>query len=502
MNTFNRFVVIGAVALTGISAMAVQPLKLPETVLQAKVDFAALGKEVVREAGAEVFAQWVASVDAQSKRSAEGKFVSPTNVVWAVVLLEYSPEMAARDQDEPALSFAVKFDKDVRFLREFMGADGHVHDKNLIRTEYFSYDDLYFDFVGERQLIGSSSAGLLGKWKRAYAQATGGAEGAILPAGCLARIETRPISSMLAEFGVKPLLLDSFKEFGDPELGASLASIGKLTLDLTSTPRELLLALEVASDNDETREIVGTLFSSLALSVRLGCDFLAACKEDLPYMPDRKVRDELVKYRALYQRAFKARHLPAAERLELRLDRARLVDSVTNALRRTVTSDAAAKRSMEGRSLFVALTQTNTEREAAGLVDVWPRTAQTRSEDSDDVSGQVFATSTAYFAELFDLKNEGKEGWAPYLSAKPSLALEGGRAKWIVIAGVGEGLGDNVPVLISPNVDCAALNEGRFVFSGDWAVAILKGGAARVIRDGTKERSFGRLPRGVRYLAP
>lgn len=321
-----------ALALTEISAMAVQPIKLPETMLQAKVDVAAIRQEIVREAGAATFAQWIAEVDAQSKRSAEGKFVSLTNIVWAVASVEYSPEMAARDQNDPAISFAVKFDKDMRFVREFIGADGHIHEEELIKTEYFSCDDLYFDFVGDHLLIGSSSAGLLGKWKRAYAHAAGGADGAILPAGCLARVETRPVSSILEKFGVKPMLLGSFKEFGDPELGASLASIGKLTLDLTSTPRELQLALEVASDNDDAREIVGTLFSSLALSVRLGCDFLTACNEDLPYLPNQETREELVKYRDLYQRAFKARHLPAAERLELRLDRTRLVDSVTNVL--------------------------------------------------------------------------------------------------------------------------------------------------------------------------
>ena len=499
----NKTLLLCAGLLAGFSLMAAQPLTLPETVVQAKVDFKSLGRVIAQEAGKENFAKAIAEIDADAKRSSTGKFVSVTNVCWVAASLEFSPNMVVRQKAQPEFSFAVMFDKDVAFLREFADADGHLHRDGLIETDFYTCDDLYFDLIENRLLVGSSSEGLLKKWQQAYACSPVTANDAILPTGCLFRVETAPVSSLLENFGVKPYLLAAFEEFGDPDLGACLAAIGKLTLELTHTPEEFQLVLEVASENAEAREIVGTIFSSFALSVRLGADILAVVKEDLPFLTDRQAREALTEYRDLYQRAFKARHLPASERLELHLGRERFVTAVKNAMKGPRAVAAASSSAMVGRQLFVGIVQANVEREAVGLSGVWPKTAETRSDEKDDIAGQVFASSTDYFAALLDLQNQGKAEWSPYLvDVDPSVVMADGRAKWIVIAGSVENLADDIPVLVSSNVDLAELNEGRFRFTGDHAIVVMKGGAAQVIRNGKKTRTFGPLPHGVRYLAP
>ena len=74
-----------------------------------------------------------------------------------------------------------------------------------------------------------------------------------------------------------------------------------------------------------------------------------------------------------------------------------------------------------------------------------------------------FKNATDFFKVLFDMKSYGKDGWAPYLSSvdmnalKLSTADNGRICDWIVAANVKDEFDDNIPVLISANVDPASL---------------------------------------------
>ena len=132
--------------------------------------------------------------------------------------------------------------------------------------------------------------------------------------------------------------------------------------------------------------------------------------------------------------------------------------------------DAAYAAATKGINLFVAIVRANIEREAAGMVNVWPHKADDLSGDSDDVAGMHFVSSSAYFAELFDLKNMGEEKRSPYVDVGLDvLNLKGDnsiRCDWLVIEGVEAEMDDSIPVLVSANVDPKSL-ANAFAASGD-----------------------------------
>ena len=126
-----------------------------------------------------------------------------------------------------------------------------------------------------------------------------------------------------------------------------------------------------------------------------------------------------------------------------------------------------------GRSLFVGIVQANTEREAAGLDSVYPKTANSASADKEDISSRVFANATDYFCELFDMRNKDKGGdWKPYVDADPSFAFVDGKSMWNVAAGLKDEMSDNVPVLISANFDCRNLPKKSYDGKTDANVVI------------------------------
>ena len=59
---------------------------------------------------------------------------------------------------------------------------------------------------------------------------------------------------------------------------------------------------------------------------------------------------------------------------------------------------------MRGRNLFVAITAANTEREALGLGNVWPKTEASEGADSatDPIGAGQGNTAEKYFLYLFD----------------------------------------------------------------------------------------------------
>lgn len=161
--------------------------------------------------------------------------------------------------------------------------------------------------------------------------------------------------------------------------------------------------------------------------------------------------------------------------------------------------------SMMGRNLFVGIVQANVEREAAGLPDVWPRTSGSPllSNDKHDVAGMPFRNASDYFKVLFDTESYGTSEWAPYLSVDMGvlkLSKDGGVCDWIVAANVKDEFDDNIPVLISANVDPSTLKSSYDGYDsspipfgsevgrtgipwGDSAVIVIrKGGSAEVIK--------------------
>ncbi|MBR4652365.1 MAG: hypothetical protein IKO72_03315 [Kiritimatiellae bacterium] len=181
-----------------------------------------------------------------------------------------------------------------------------------------------------------------------------------------------------------------------------------------------------------------------------------------------------------------------------------------------------AATAMHGRNLFVSIVQTNTEREAAGLASVWPRTMIAASTDKEDIAGMTFKSATEYFNHLFDMKNYGTDKWEPYVSCDISVlgenALEGKTLQaeeigWCVAANVTAEMPDNIPVLISANFNPKYLlrkwdhsasagtlpigpksGAAKSMFEDKAIVVVYKGGASQVIKQ--KDLTYNALYRG------
>lgn len=144
-----------------------------------------------------------------------------------------------------------------------------------------------------------------------------------------------------------------------------------------------------------------------------------------------------------------------------------LFPTISSAMLNANTSAMA----MRGRNLFVAITQANTEREAAGLSSVWPQQS-TEGLDQDDASLIGAATSTDYFKYLFDVQNKGNsQTWKPYVDCDIGVLSGGGvpgvagtqitqqNVAWLVAKNVQSEMADVVPVLVSRNVSYSTLNS-------------------------------------------
>ena len=118
-----------------------------------------------------------------------------------------------------------------------------------------------------------------------------------------------------------------------------------------------------------------------------------------------------------------------------------------------------------GEILYKSIHQANIDREAAGLETLWPRSRMCLSQDKADMSGRFYNNSAAYFIVLFDLANVATANWRPYLDCDPKWAIgkAGSLPKsnpvslWSVALDINDKMDDNVPVLISSNLDCAKL---------------------------------------------
>ena len=130
---------------------------------------------------------------------------------------------------------------------------------------------------------------------------------------------------------------------------------------------------------------------------------------------------------------------------------------------------------MRGRNLFVAITAANTEREALGLGNVWPKTQAEEGADTntDPLSGAV-SSGADYFTYLFDMaKITDSTQWKPYVSgvdlsvlngagvpAIPNGAtrIDGKNLLWCVAANVTDEISDVYPVLFSRSLWVRAIS--------------------------------------------
>jgi prepilin-type N-terminal cleavage/methylation domain-containing protein len=153
-----------------------------------------------------------------------------------------------------------------------------------------------------------------------------------------------------------------------------------------------------------------------------------------------------------------------------------LMGALFPAISSAMLSAQTSAVSMRGRNLFVGITQANTEREAAGLTSVWPKGTSDKSDDTEDIAGKTFGTSTEYFKELFDIDSYGKDSWSPYVSGVDMNVLSGAgvppfsgqnldskNVMWIVAQGLTDEMEDVIPALVTRNCQSDTLiTSGSF----------------------------------------
>ena len=117
---------------------------------------------------------------------------------------------------------------------------------------------------------------------------------------------------------------------------------------------------------------------------------------------------------------------------------------------------------MQGRRLCEALIAESIEG-----VDIWPHLSKRDGlvpGKSDEVYGNVYASSTEYFKKLFEIDRQTSAEWKPYIDGKlleyvwgigatpaPPGRLRPENVGWIVVAGA-SGI-DNIPAFVSANVN-------------------------------------------------
>jgi len=122
--------------------------------------------------------------------------------------------------------------------------------------------------------------------------------------------------------------------------------------------------------------------------------------------------------------------------------------------------------SIQGRQLFTDITQANITRDQKGMVSIWPRTGDTKSDDNDDISGNDYNSSKDYFEKLFDVEHYGTAQWDPYVKSdirtlsgfgvapfNGGSSLSGENILWCIAKGVEDDLADVIPVLVTRNVN-------------------------------------------------
>ena len=165
-----------------------------------------------------------------------------------------------------------------------------------------------------------------------------------------------------------------------------------------------------------------------------------------------------------------------------------LMGALFPAISSAMLSANTSAMAMRGRNLFVGITSANTEREASGLADVWPKDSDGASDNSDDIANKAASTTTQYFKDLFDIDNYGKAEWDPYVnvdlgvlsgSGVPGMTgstLESKNIAWVVVKNLTSEVADVIPALVSRNVDFNSLNGYLAKFDGTATTKVSMGG--------------------------
>ncbi len=122
--------------------------------------------------------------------------------------------------------------------------------------------------------------------------------------------------------------------------------------------------------------------------------------------------------------------------------------------------------SIQGRQLFVDITQANVTRDQKGMVSIWPRTSDSKSDDQDDISGNEYKDAKDYFEKLFDIEHYGSKDWDPYVKSDirnlsgfgvtpygGQSTLSGDNVLWCIAKGIEDTFADVIPVLVTRNVN-------------------------------------------------
>lgn len=200
---------------------------------------------------------------------------------------------------------------------------------------------------------------------------------------------------------------------------------------------------------------------------------------------------------------------------------------------------------MNGKRIVDGIYAANIDRMKVGKSSVWPHNDENDGmmRNDRDIAGKRFATSTAYFNELFDIANmTNVDNWRPYVEGfrmdwlagdgipvgRPG-SLTAANNAWTVVSGLTDEMVSFMPALISANVDTSLFpTSGRHDMSGRtervriggpglptlfgdrMAVVVYKGGQVRTFKqeDFTlgnifQQNSF-RIPNRItlRYLHP
>jgi prepilin-type N-terminal cleavage/methylation domain-containing protein len=124
---------------------------------------------------------------------------------------------------------------------------------------------------------------------------------------------------------------------------------------------------------------------------------------------------------------------------------------------------------ISARKIVQGIASANTDRSSRGKPSLWPHNDENdgKSDDTDDIGGQTFGTSTEYFKVLFDIQNQtSSDNWNPYIEgyegswlsgagvppAQPGNLLQANVA-WTIASGLTDDQGDFMPALVSRNTD-------------------------------------------------
>ena len=166
-----------------------------------------------------------------------------------------------------------------------------------------------------------------------------------------------------------------------------------------------------------------------------------------------------------------------------------LMGALFPAISSAMLSANTSAMAMRGRNLFVGITSANTEREASGLADVWPKDNDGNNADtSDDIANKGATTTTQFFIDLFDIDHYGSSDWDPYVNVDVGVLSGGGvpgmsgknldknNIAWLVVKNLTQEVPDVIPALISRNVDFNSLNGYLAKFDGSATTKIPVGG--------------------------